>query len=543
MLAVVDEDVAVVADAVAGGGEAEPAVEVFAGAKGVVELKLLEDVGAGKDGDEDVAAAGEEGGGGGLADGGADRHVVLAGVDGVAKEEGVAVDDVEFGMGGEVGDLALEVVGLPEVVAVEERDEIAGGGAEAGVAGAGEAAVFLDEVDDAVCGIGEEGGECGFEGGGVGRAVVDDEDFVGWDGLGEGGAEGFGQVLGDVVGGDDDADARGGGVGDRGEGGCGGVGGAHAAASPLPWDSPVAATVLVWGAMTGSTIPSSGKGDTTALRTAADAAGVTRADGAVLRPRLCLLYHELVAEGSAYAYAMTTAEFARQVGLVRRLQTGDGAGLMPELTFDDGHVSNLSEALPVLERAGVRARFFITAGWTGARAEYMDWPALRELATAGHEIGAHGMTHTLLTHCDAAGLERELGGARKVLEDGLGQAVTTMSLPGGRYDGRVMEGCRAAGYQLVFTSEPRVWVPAASSGVGPERVGRLNIRGDATVAWIERLLDPATGMLARLECVDRVKGAAKRVLGDALYRRLWSVVNRADGSEADATEMPGSAGR
>ena len=142
-----------------------------------------------------------------------------------------------------------------------------------------------------------------------------------------------------------------------------------------------------------------------------------------------------------------------------------------------------------------------------------------------------------------AALERELGGARKVLEDGLGQAVTTMSLPGGRYDARVLEGCRAAGYARVFTSEPRVWVPGFGSGRGAGEGGAAEYRGDATVAWMERLLDPATGVLARLERVDRVKGAAKRVLGDAVYRRLWSLVNRADGSEADATEMPGSAGR
>ena len=46
VLAVVDEDVAVIADAEAGGGGAEPAVEVFARAEGFVELELLEDGGA-----------------------------------------------------------------------------------------------------------------------------------------------------------------------------------------------------------------------------------------------------------------------------------------------------------------------------------------------------------------------------------------------------------------------------------------------------------------------------------------------------------------
>lgn len=314
---------------------------------------------------------------------------------------------------------------------------------------------------------------------------------------------------------------------------------------PLLCDFEVALTVLVWGAVNGSTIPSSGKSDAMAPAMRADAgSGTVDGDGAAgTRPRLCLLYHELVAGESAYTYAMQTSEFARQVELVRRVQAEGGTGLAPELTFDDGHESNATEAMPVLERAGVRAHFFITAGWTGTRAGYMGWPALRELAAAGHTIGAHGMTHTLLTHCDVTMLERELGGARRRLEDGLGQAVRTMSLPGGRLNRRVLEACRTAGYLRVFTSEPRVWVTRAANVEGPERVGRLNIRGDATVAWMERLLDPGTGTLARLERMDRIKGAAKRLLGDALYRRVWSMVNHADGSEADATEMPGGVGQ
>lgn len=96
-----------------------------------------------------MAGSGEERGGGGFADGRADRHVVLASVDGVAEEARVAIDDVELGVGGEVGELPLEIERFPEVIAVEQRDEVAGGRSDAGVAGAGEAAVFLDEVDDA----------------------------------------------------------------------------------------------------------------------------------------------------------------------------------------------------------------------------------------------------------------------------------------------------------------------------------------------------------------------------------------------------------
>ncbi len=240
-----------------------------------------------------------------------------------------------------------------------------------------------------------------------------------------------------------------------------------------------------------------------------------------------MLYHELRPEGAAYRYAMATEEFRRQVAVVGRLQR-DGLGLRPEITFDDGHESHLTEAAPVLAEGGVRAWFFLTAGWIRARAGYLGWDGVRALRAAGHEVGAHGMTHAMLTHCDAAALDRELRGARERLEDGLGERVRTMSLPGGRANRRVMEACRAAGYEQVFTSRPRaaVWTEETAT------VGRLNLRSDATAEWMERLLDEGTGVLQRVERVHRVKVGAQRVLGDALYRKLWAVVNRADGTEA-----------
>ena len=252
--------------------------------------------------------------------------------------------------------------------------------------------------------------------------------------------------------------------------------------------------------------------------------------------RLFLLYHEVRPAPSAYSYVIATAAFAEHARLFRRLREtlGRSETLLPEITFDDGHLSNLTEAAPVLQASGLTARFFITAGWTGTRAGYLSADELRQLHAAGQAIGAHGYTHALLTHCTANELDRELRGARFALEDMLGAPVTTMSLPGGRYDVQVLMACAEAGYQQVYSSIPR-----AEPAQLPSLVGRLNIRGDAKAAWLERLLDPATGELRRLERLDRLKSTAKRLLGDTAYRRLWALVNR---EEPDAAE-DGAAGR
>ncbi len=237
--------------------------------------------------------------------------------------------------------------------------------------------------------------------------------------------------------------------------------------------------------------------------------------------RLYLLYHELRSGESRYSYATQTGMFERHVDLYVKLRAAEGPGLWPELTFDDGHISNYEMAAPILQSRGLTARFFITAGWTGTKLDYMGWEEVRSLHAAGNPIGAHGWTHTLLTHCNGRELQTELGRSRLTLEDKLGTSITTMSLPGGRYNGRVLAACLEAGYTRIYTSEPK----AEPMPLGTT-VGRLNIVGSMQPDWIERLFQYDSSVLLHLQRQYRMKEAAKRLLGDRLYERLWALVNR-----------------
>ena len=245
---------------------------------------------------------------------------------------------------------------------------------------------------------------------------------------------------------------------------------------------------------------------------------------------LHFLYHELRDAGTPYSYVTSTADFRRQVELFAKLRAASTTSLLPEVTFDDGHVSDFEQALPILARNGLAARFFITAGWTGQRAGYMDWPQLRALASAGQHLGAHGLSHKLLTHCSDAELDRELRGAREALEDNLGTQISTLSLPGGRANARVLQACKQAGYTQVFTSVPR----AEDMETHPTHVGRLNVRGGADLAWFERVLDPGSRVLNTLERSEHLKAAARALLGDRLYARLWAVLNRQEPAADEA---------
>jgi peptidoglycan/xylan/chitin deacetylase (PgdA/CDA1 family) len=246
--------------------------------------------------------------------------------------------------------------------------------------------------------------------------------------------------------------------------------------------------------------------------------------------RLFLLYHEVRPEPSDYSYAIDEAMFKQHLALYQRLRTADSE-LWPELTFDDGHASDAELAAPVLADHGLTAHFFITVGWTGKRTGYMDWPQIRALQEAGHTIGAHGWSHKLLTHCTAAELTHELRDARVALEDHLGTPVTTMSLPGGRANSRVLQACSEAGYTHVFTSEPK----PESFPLG-RTVGRFNITGDMRPEWLAQLFAPNNPVLAGIRRNARLKQIAKNLLGDSLYAKLWAIRNRQEPDTEDTWE-------
>jgi peptidoglycan/xylan/chitin deacetylase (PgdA/CDA1 family) len=251
-------------------------------------------------------------------------------------------------------------------------------------------------------------------------------------------------------------------------------------------------------------------------------------EGETRLKNLYLLYHELCCEQRSYSYAIDSSVFAEQLDLFARLQTG--TGLRPELTFDDGHRSNYDVALPLLCARGMSAHFFITAGWTGVRSAYMGWNELRALHDAGQRIGAHGWSHALLTHCNAAKLHTELRSARSLLQDKLGTDVTSMSFPGGRFNQRVLAACWEAGYTSLYSSIPR----AETLPLRPV-AGRLNIRRNMSLSWLADLFDPHSRVLSWLGLQDRLKTASKAVLGDGIYASLWALLNRRD-PEVDSRE-------
>lgn len=125
------------------------------------------------------------------------------------------------------------------------------------------------------------------------------------------------------------------------------------------------------------------------------------------------------------------------------------------ITFDDGYADNYPAFQALLARH-MKATWFIVAdtideesGWAnndGERRPMLSQPQLREMATAGMEIGSHTWSHVRLTGLTDNALSDELVGSKRQLENILGEEVTSLAYPYGEYNAKVIEAALATGY-------------------------------------------------------------------------------------------------
>jgi peptidoglycan/xylan/chitin deacetylase (PgdA/CDA1 family) len=81
------------------------------------------------------------------------------------------------------------------------------------------------------------------------------------------------------------------------------------------------------------------------------------------------------------------------------------------------------------------------------------WEEVQEMARDGIEIGAHTVTHPLLTVEDATMVASEIAGSKAQIERWLGMPIRAFAYPGGAWNRSVRQAVAEAGYQVAFTSE------------------------------------------------------------------------------------------
>ena len=119
-------------------------------------------------------------------------------------------------------------------------------------------------------------------------------------------------------------------------------------------------------------------------------------------------------------------------------------------SWDDGDPRDLRIAELLRSRA-LAGTFYIPMSG------YLNNPTLiasdlRALSSEGFEIGAHSMSHNSLTRSRGEQLGREVRTCKQMLEELVGEEVSMFCYPNGRYNSRVIQEVRCAGYKGARTT-------------------------------------------------------------------------------------------
>jgi len=150
--------------------------------------------------------------------------------------------------------------------------------------------------------------------------------------------------------------------------------------------------------------------------------------------RVILLYHSVAKGPSFGSYSVPVKTFKAQMAYLSRhfkivrlcdLEHYIATNYQDRIacvTFDDGCFDNYEVALPVLERFGIKATFFVVTGLLGGslatscgNVTLMGSNEIRELASLGHEVGAHSVSHLKLTQVPLERARKEIGDSKHFL--------------------------------------------------------------------------------------------------------------------------------
>jgi peptidoglycan/xylan/chitin deacetylase (PgdA/CDA1 family) len=137
------------------------------------------------------------------------------------------------------------------------------------------------------------------------------------------------------------------------------------------------------------------------------------------------------------------------------------------LTYDDGPNDIVTERLlDLLARHNIRATFFFIGRYVRQRPQIA-----RAVASAGHLIGNHTMTHPWLAWQSTTRIREEITGCNAILEDTLGIPIRYFRPPHGARRPAVLRIARELGLTPVqWNILPGDWTPIAAEEIAARTV-------------------------------------------------------------------------
>ena len=133
--------------------------------------------------------------------------------------------------------------------------------------------------------------------------------------------------------------------------------------------------------------------------------------------------------------------------LARRLLTSELSTDTAAITFDDGFACTFEHAWYILRSYGIPATIFIDTGRLEGSPSSLTHKQIRMMADENIEIGSHSVSHADLRTLSDTKLLDELVRSRESLSEITGRPIYGFAYPFGRYDERIVQFIRKAGYK------------------------------------------------------------------------------------------------
>jgi len=242
-----------------------------------------------------------------------------------------------------------------------------------------------------------------------------------------------------------------------------------------------------------------------------------------------LMYHRICIDKINGRYAVSSQNFEAQM---RYLYDNGFKTITPEdmqhidehfarpvmITFDDGYETDYAVAYPILRKYGLRGTCFITTDFVG-REGYLNWQQIKELKNYGFSIQSHTHSHPLLNVLSEQEIREEIRLSKNIIEAKLGSEVFSLSLPGGRYNDKVIDVAVQEGFQYIFSSEPGSNIINNNHG---SLFYRFPISERVTLKYFTKTMSRDKGLLIQLRLSYGIKNIAKSLIGNHRYHRVWN---------------------
>jgi peptidoglycan/xylan/chitin deacetylase (PgdA/CDA1 family) len=174
------------------------------------------------------------------------------------------------------------------------------------------------------------------------------------------------------------------------------------------------------------------------------------------------------------------------------------------LTFEDGFEDFYTVAAGQLAQRRLPSTVFIITDRAYGRLppngeSFLSWEQIRELASAGVEIGSHTCSHPRLPDLPPEDVKRELAESRLAIQENLSTTHIPLSFPHGRTTDSISRLAHSLGYSCAITTR----LGPNDGDVDLSRLNRTTIASDDELATFAARVSGFTWWISRLRIFGR----------------------------------------